>query len=160
MTDERASPVCYGADADDVYMGYASREELLAALNVLLEAERAGARVALASVQDALLPEHERMMRAVHADEARWCAMLSREIRRLGGTPSRRCGDFYGKAMAISDPADRLAFLNRGQEWVVRKLADLTRRTRDEALHAELRRMQNSHQENIGAANELLNQYM
>lgn len=160
MTDERASPVCYGAEADDVYMGYASREELLAGLNVLLEAERAGARVALASVRDAPRPEHERMMRAVHADEARWCAMLSREIRRLGGTPSRRCGDFYGKAMAISDPADRLAFLNRGQEWVVRKLADLTRRTRDEALHAELRRMQNSHQDNICAANELLNQYM
>ena len=160
MTGERASPVCYGAEADDTYMGYASREDLLAGLNFLLEAERAGARVALASVQDAPRPEHERMMRAVHADEARWCAMLSREIRRLGGTPSRRCGDFYGKAMAISDPAARLAFLNRGQEWVVRKLADLTRRTRDEALHAELRRMQNSHQENIGAANELLNQYM
>jgi len=158
MTDERASPVCYGADADDVYMGYASREELLAALNVLREAERAGARVALASVQDALLPEHERMMRAVHADEARWCAMLSREIRRLGGTPSRRCGDFYGKAMAISDPAARLAFLNRGQACVVRRLADLTRRVRDDALRTELRLMRNSHQEN--AADELLNRNM
>ena len=160
MTGERASPVCYGAEADDTYMGYASREDLLAGLNVLLEAERAGARVALASVQDAPRPEHERMMRAVHADEARWCAMLSREIRRLGGTPSRRCSDFYGKAMAISDPAARLAFLNRGQAWVVRKLADLTRRTRDEALHADLRRMQNSHEENIGVANELLDRYM
>jgi hypothetical protein len=160
MTDERASPVCYGAEADDVYMGYASREELLAALNELLEAERAGARVALASVHDAASPEHEKMMRAVQADETRWCVMLSREIRRLGGKPSHRCGGFYGKAMAISDLAARLAFLNRGQAWVVRRLVDLMRRVRDDALHAELRRMRNSHQENIDAANAFLSAHM
>ncbi|QUM70803.1 DUF6306 domain-containing protein [Sphingopyxis granuli] len=152
MSDERASPVCYGAEADDVYMGYASRDEILAALNELLEAERAGARVALASVSDATGPEHAAMMRVVRADEARWCAMLSRQIRRLGGTPSRRCGAFHGKAMAIADPVERLAFLNRGQAWVVRKLADLTRRVRDDALHADLRRMADSHVVNIDSA--------
>lgn len=158
MSDERASPVCYGAGADDVYMGYANRDDLLAALNELLEAERAGARVALASLQDAAGPDHEKMMRAVHADEARWCAMLSREIRRLDGKPSRKCGAFYGKAMAIADPVERLAFLNRGQIWVVRKLSELMRGVRDDDLHAELRRMAESHRENINAAKEFLNQ--
>lgn len=158
MTEDRASPVCYGADADDVYMGYAGRDEILAALNELLEAERAGARVALASIGDAIGPDHKAMMRVVRADEARWCAMLSRQIRRIGGTPSRTCGAFHGKAMAIADPIERLAFLNRGQAWVVRKLADLIRRVRDDALHADLRAMADSHRVNIDSAAAFLDE--
>lgn len=158
MSGDRASPVCYGADADDVYMGYAPRDEILAALNELLEAERAGARVALASVGDAVSADHAAMMRDIRADEARWCAMLTRQIRRLGGTPSRRCGAFRGKAMAISDPIERLAFLNRGQAWVVRKLAELTRRVRDDALHADLRQMAESHRVNIDGAAAFLDE--
>ena len=39
--NEPASPVCYARDADDVYAGYATRDELLAFLNGVLEAERA-----------------------------------------------------------------------------------------------------------------------
>jgi hypothetical protein len=35
--------------ADEAYMGYAGRDELIAFLNELLEAERAGARVTLES---------------------------------------------------------------------------------------------------------------
>jgi hypothetical protein len=144
--DKLSSPVCYAAEADDAYMGYAGRDEILAALNELLEAERAGARLALASGKtEALTP----LMRTVHADEARWCAMLTREIKRLGGAPSRRVGGFYQKAMAIADPVDRLAFLNRGQGWVVRRLDALTPRIRDEALHTALREMAASHVANI-----------
>ncbi|WP_287460018.1 DUF6306 domain-containing protein [Sphingomonas sp.] len=37
----------------DAYMGYAGRDEIVAALNALLAAERAGARVALASARNA-----------------------------------------------------------------------------------------------------------
>ncbi len=155
MTDEPASPVCYAPQAD-AYMGYATADELIAALNELLEAERAGARVALASAKAATDPAHAALMKAVRADEARWCAMLSAEIRRLGGTPSRRCGAFYGKAMAIADPAERLAFLNRGQSWVVRRLEALRPRVRDDALHARLREMTDSHVENIDLANGFL----
>lgn len=141
-----ASPVCYGAEADDAYMGYAGRDEILAALNELLEAERAGARVALESGK---LPDLKVLMHAVGADEARWCAMLSREIKRLGGAPTQRVGAFRDKAMAIPDPRERLAFLNRGQAWVVRKLDALMPRIRDDALHAALREMADSHRANI-----------
>ena len=49
MTNEPSSPPCSSAGADDSYTVYASRDELVAALDELLEAERAGARVALAS---------------------------------------------------------------------------------------------------------------
>lgn len=152
MTDEPASPVCYARHADDVYMGFASHDEMLAELNRLLEAERAGARVALISARSAPNEDHAGLMRTVRADEARWCAMLSRQIRRLGGTPSRTVGAFHAKAMAIADPIERLAFLNRGQAWVVRKLEALTPKVRDDRLHADLRAMLDSHRVNIGLA--------
>ena len=51
--------------------------------------------------------------------------------------------------MAISDVAERLAFLNRGQGWVVRKLERLLPRVRDDALHADLAAMLESHRDNI-----------
>jgi hypothetical protein len=162
MTKKNASPVCYAADADDAYMGYAPRNELVAALNILLEAERAGAKVALASANppmdrnDPIDPAYRPLMLSVRDDEARWCAMLSHHIRHLGGAPSARTGNFYGKAMAITDPLDRLTFLNRGQAWVVRTLEELLRRVRDDALHTDLRAMLDSHRENIDHAEAFL----
>lgn len=152
MTNEPSSPVCYGAQADDAYMGYAPRDEILAALNELLEAERAGARAALASARSKVASPYRDLMLAVRADEARWCAMLSGQIKRLGGTPSRKTGGFYAKALAISGALDRLAFLNRGQGWVVRKLEALTPRIRDDVLYADLRAMLDSHRTNIDRA--------
>lgn len=152
MSGEPASPVCYAAEADDAYMGYAPRDEVLAALNELLEAERAGAKVALASARAAAGIPYRDLMRTVRADEARWCAMLSRQVRRLGGAASRRTGGFHAKALAFADPVERLAFLNRGQAWVVRRLEALIPRVRDDALHADLREMLESHRANIARA--------
>jgi hypothetical protein len=40
---EPASPACLAHEADDAYMGFASRAEIAAFLKVLTEAERTGA---------------------------------------------------------------------------------------------------------------------
>ncbi|MBV8238746.1 MAG: hypothetical protein JO221_08250 [Sphingomonas sp.] len=133
-------------------MGYAGRDEIVAALNELLEAERAGARVALAGARDADTDDLAALMRAVRADEARWCAMLRRQLRRLGAPPSRKIGLFYGKAIAIAPPLDRLTFLNLGQSWVVRRLEALMPRVRDDDLHADLRAMLDNLRENVARA--------
>ena len=50
---EPSSPACLAHEADDAYMGYATKDELAAFLNELLEAERAGTGVALKSGQAA-----------------------------------------------------------------------------------------------------------
>lgn len=154
--DAPASAPCYAAQADDAYMGYASRDELIDALNELLEAERAGARVTLESRADSIDSDMAGLVMAIHGDEARWCAMLSEQLKRLDAVPSTRCGDFHGKAMAIADPMARLTFLNRGQAWVVRKLAALLPRVRDDALHAALRAMHDSHVDNIATADRFV----
>lgn len=70
MSDNRASPVCGGAAADDAYMGYASRDEILGVLNELLEAERAGTRVARHSRKDALGPTMRARVDTVRNEEA------------------------------------------------------------------------------------------
>ena len=145
---EFASPACLAHEMDDGYMGYATRDELLLALNELLEAERAGARVTLRMTQE--VPQAlKTTIVGLQRDEARWCGVLTKSIQQLQGAPSRKTGAFYEKAMAISDVAERLAFLNRGQGWVVCKLERLLPRVRDDALHADLAAMLKSHQDNI-----------
>src|SRR3546814_14256707 len=81
------------------------------------------------------------LIETIHADESRWCAMLSREIKRLHAEPSQICGDFYEKAVAISDMHQRLIFLIRGQPWVTRQLDALPPPVKDAALHSALRAM-------------------
>lgn len=156
MTNEPSSPPCSSAGADDSYTVYASRDELVAALDELLEAERAGARVALASSKAMQDERFSGMMGTVRRDEARWCAMLARQIRRIGCVPSRKTGAFYGKAMDIEDPRERTIFLNRGQAWVVRKLETLLPRVRDDLLRAQLHKMADSHRANIAFVESVL----
>jgi nitronate monooxygenase len=125
-----------------------SSEELLDALNELLEAERAGARVTFLTAAHA--PEHAKaLIYAIHHDEARWCDMLARTIQRFQGTPSQTTGPFSAKAMAIEDLPLRLEFLNVGQRWVIRRLQKLLPIVSDESLRADLAAMLASHEANV-----------
>lgn len=131
----------------------ASRDELLAALNELLEAERAGARVAMETARDMPPCELTTLVQDVHKDEVRWCGMLMRTIQTLEGTPSSVTGAFWGKAMAIPDLDQRLSFLNRGQAWVVRRLEALIPRIQDAQVRTDLGVMLEAHQRNIERVN-------
>ncbi len=117
-------------EADDAYMGYAGKAELITLLDELIEAERAGARVTLESAGGLGSGPIAELMQAIQRDEARWCAMLAGHIKAVGEAPSPKVGAFYGKAMAIADLAERITFLNRGQGWVVRKLRKMLPRLR------------------------------
>src|SRR5262249_8243313 len=100
-----SSPACYAHEIAPDYFGEEpamSDQEAVGLLNVLLEAERAGARVLAA-----FLDEYERdtpawrQLAVVQRDEAQNCAVLLDLIRRLNGTPSAATGDFVGKALAV-----------------------------------------------------------
>ena len=132
---------------------HAVKDELVASLNELLEAERAGARVTLETARQSRHPTIVELMQHIQHDEARWCAMLLRQIKELGGKASPRMGAFYEKAMAIDDIAERITFLNRGQGWVVRKLRELIPKVQDASLSADLHHMLSSHVANITLAN-------
>lgn len=159
MNDDKpefASPACFLGDADDVYSGYAPRAEVVTFLNELLEAERAGSRVTLDSAREAGPGPVGELLTAIQKDEARWCAMLLGHVIALGAAPTAEMGAFYGKAMAVADMNERIAFLNRGQGWVVKRIKPMLLRIRDDRMHADLTAMQQSHEVNIALANAAL----
>jgi hypothetical protein len=147
-----SSPACLAHEAEDTYMGFASRDEIGAFLNELLEAERAGTGVALRSAEAAAGTPFIELLRDVHRDEARWCAMLLKQLKALGAPASTKIGSFQEKALAIQDMRERIAFLNRGQAWVVRKLREMLPKVRDDALHRDLQEMLQAHEVNIERA--------
>lgn len=154
---EPSSPTCAFGQGHPAYFGFLDREEILVLLNTLLEAERAGAKGA-----SAMRPEHENIgplsttMRDVARDEARFCAMLAGHIERLGGTPSQKTGAFFEKLMAIDGDAEKVAFLNRGQGWVVRKLQEALPKIQDDRLHRDLDDMLRVHERNIAACERIV----
>lgn len=154
--NQPSSPACLAHEADDTYMGFASRDEIAAFLNELLEAERAGTGVALRSAEAAAGTPFAALLRDVHHDEARWCAMLLRQLKALGAPASAKVGAFQEKALAIEDLRERIAFLNRGQAWVVRKLGEMLPKVRDDALHRDLEKMLQAHETNIERARKAL----
>ncbi|KVA28550.1 2-nitropropane dioxygenase [Burkholderia cepacia] len=141
-----------GPDARGDLTPHEDRAALVATLDELLEAERAGARVAsemAAEVSDD--PELYRLIAHIRQDDTHWCSVLVDAIRSLDAEPTRATGVFYEKAMAIDDLAGRLAFLNRGQRWVVRKLQALLPTLADRDMHHALSLMLVAHEKNIGA---------
>jgi hypothetical protein len=136
--------------------GYASREEVLTLLDQLLEAERAGARGVREMSAMADNAQTREALQGVAKDEARFCAMLFAHITRLGGMPSRRTGPFHEKLAALETVDDRLELLNRGQGWVVRKLADALPTIVEPALRADLQAMLDAHVRNIASCTRLI----
>jgi len=126
-----------------------SRAALLALLNRLLEAERAGAQVAKVSLAENRDPAFAAILQDVQKDELKWCQALMQAIHRMEGETSRAVGDFREKALAIPDMRERLAFLNRGQGWVLRKLDEALGLDPDAETRQMLTEMRQAHDGNI-----------
>ena len=159
-TGSYSSPACYAHEIAPNYCGEPPTmpaEQLVGLLNILLEAERAGAKVLAA-----FLNEYERdspawrQLAAVQRDEANNCAILIDLIRRVNGTPSMATGSFLGKALAVEGKSARLRFLNRGQQWVARKINESLPYLEQDFVRGALFPMQESHLLNIEACAALV----
>lgn len=151
--DERkpASSPCY---ADEMRQEPYGTAELLSLLNELLESERAGARGLIELSKRPHPPELVSLLQSLAQDEGRFCVMLRRHIRRLGGTPSDATGVFFDKLITREGLAAQFSLLDRGQSAVVRMLAEMLPRLRDDELHADLLEMHDVHIDNIAHANQ------
>lgn len=119
-------------------------------LNTLLEAERAGAKLLAAYVDE--LPPHSSAwtaLRDVQRDEAHNCAVLIHLLLDAEVEPSSAVGDFYQRGLAIRKWSERLEFLNRGQRWVAKRIASTLPRIAGLGARAALRTMHESHLANI-----------
>ncbi|MCB1692360.1 MAG: ferritin-like domain-containing protein [Pseudomonadales bacterium] len=160
---EYASPVCYAHEfesPDDVPRTVAS-SETVEVLQALLEGERAGARIAR-ETRDELdrrggtLPAVRSLLDSLAQDEARYCRVLIDALRRMGVTPGTAIGEFHAKCMAINDLNERLAFLNRGQRWVSRKIEEILPGLEAGELASVLVEMRETHEANIDRVNAIL----
>lgn len=126
-----------------------SRDEQIAFLNRMLEAERAGATALLG-----ILEEHARhgeawtVLRRVHADEAHNCGLLGGELRRLGAEYSHATGDFLGRLLAVEGPRARVEFLVRGLRWAVKRFDEALPRL-DDSARETVAAMRESHLRSI-----------
>lgn len=144
-----SSPPCQMAHTDPAYHGFDAAAEIIEQLNVLLEAERAGALVCAQTLKQTPAGALHDLLRTIQQDEVKSCQGLLHSIHLLGGTASTRIGDFHRKAMAIEDVDARLQLLDRGQAWVVRQLDALLPRVMQPDVSAQLRIMRDDHVCNI-----------
>jgi len=122
---------------------------LEAMLNQLSEAERAGSRVLHELTDQAASLDLRELLKKVEHDEGYYAGQLAAHVRRLGGTPSNKTGDFVEKVRAVIGLVPKLELLNRGQGWVVRKIDEMLPSITDPALGAFLRVMAEGHRINI-----------
>src|SRR5579863_8526072 len=125
-------------------------------LNSLAEAERAGGRVLHELTELAKSLELREMLKKVGHDEGYYAGELAANVRRLGGSPSTKTGDFVEKVRAVEDFRAKLELLNRGQRWVIRKIEENVPTIGDAQLQAFLVVMAEGHRVNIGALDEAL----
>jgi len=129
-----------------------STEDEAALLQTLLSAERAGAKVAGESLRQTSDPKQRDLLQQVLKGEGDSCRHLLTCLRHLGLEPNRETGAFYAKAMAIESLEERLLFVDKGQQWVIRKLREYLPGCEDALIRSELEQMLKIHEENSAAA--------
>jgi hypothetical protein len=140
-------------EADDVYMGYAGKDELNAFLRDLLAEEQAGACVGgdIENVtNDRPLAD---LMRRMQQDQAHWCAVLVRHLKARRAEP--KTGAIDSSALIAGDLRASAGWLKNNQVSVARKLREMLPRVRDAQLHKDLSGMLQSHEANIDRANDI-----
>lgn len=121
-------------------------------LQELLSAERAGAKVAGESLQQCEDPAQRKLLEQIRQGEVDSCRLVLNCLNHLGIEPNRETGAFYGKAMAIESLDERLPFVDKGQQWVIRKLREYLPGCQDAFLRTELEEMLAIHEINSRAA--------
>lgn len=125
-------------------------QALEAALNLLLESERAGVIALSRLIDDVEQEELKKFLRGSRAMEQRNAEELEALIRDNGGTPSIRTGPFAGKVAALDSIRERLNLLSRGQEWAARKTeVALALAPEPSPIHDYLTAMANRHRAEV-----------
>ncbi len=131
------------------------RQQLIAFLNALLEAERAGVKVLSDLIQEVDSEDLCFMMRKFLIDEGMNCQILSSSIKRLDGKPSGNTGGFVNKIHSLNEQKEKIELLMRGQEWVAKQIRKNRFLFGPGSLAFFLESMKIQHEENVDAMKKL-----
>lgn len=143
-----ALPPCCGEEQEETGAGLMQSDELLAFLNELLEAERAGVEASAAYRADTGDVAVSELMEKIEEDGARFCLALADLISGRHGSPSTSTGHFYKRAMALESLGERIALLSRGQGWAVDRICEALPQIGDDEVRGRLEDMANAHYQN------------
>jgi len=122
----------------------------------MLESERAGAKALVVFMDDFPRGSNEwKILRKIHEDEAHNCALIGELLKKAGVDYSHATGEFYGKAIAIKGPEQRIAFLVKGLRWAVKRFESELPRL-DKPAQDLFTRMRDSHLRSIAACESLV----
>ncbi len=155
-TNSSSSSPCSLPESDPVYAGYMSHAEIVDFLNELLEGERAGAKVALHMAKEAGDEQTESALTHIRFDEAQFCGMLAKHLKRYGAEPSVATGAFRDRVLSEPDLSSQVKLLLRGQAWVIRKINEALPRIDDDVLYNDLRQMADVHVADIASCERLI----
>ncbi|WP_336847841.1 DUF6306 domain-containing protein [Pseudomonas juntendi] len=119
--------------------GIEDGNDLIDWLQMLLEAEHAGALIMVDSLKEARDEALILQLEALHVSEAASCQRLRRSLKRLGAVPSKKVSDFHAKTMIIADMDERLMFIARGQRWVAKRIEEKLPTISQRWLYEELK---------------------
>jgi hypothetical protein len=126
-----------------------SREEQIGFLNRMLEAERAGAKALMCILEmSPRSSEAWAALRRIHGAEAHNCALIGKQIERLGASHSHATGEFLAKLVAVEGARARVEFLAKGLRWAVKRFDDALPHLDDEAGET-IARIRESHLHSI-----------
>lgn len=150
-----SSSPCQAEDGESQLRGGVSREHILSTCNELLAAERAGARLTrrMRDEADGALAD---LLDTIHADERASCRSLLAVVRKLGGVAGSEIGAFEAKVLALEGMEARMALLNRGQAWVLRRLRSLLDGIDDADVAELLQDVFDRHARNVALADDWL----
>lgn len=139
-----ASPACLAHEMAGNYMGFLSREELLVALNELLEAERTALRAVLYGRSENQ-SDKKSLSHSICHDLVCWSNVLILTIQRLGGIVSGGEKLFYEDSIPSKDFLHCQIFVKHKLMWTKFKLNILLSTIQDDAVHTVLKAMLISH---------------
>lgn len=138
-----ASPPCFMHELEYDYI-FLSTPEVLRLLNELLEDQRAGVK-AVSELWPQIADATARaVLKDIVRDESRHCAMLTRHIRRLGGSASKETGPFLATLRAARSTS-RIELLKRRQHRIMCLVHANRHRIDNQVLRWDLEEMAAKH---------------
>ena len=159
---ELSSSPCAIRDADDGYMGYATKNETIIFLGTLLTLEGSCTRICMESIsasEYAAICEH---FQIIQRDLFHWQSQLSLRINTLGFKPFLGFYSDNNESILTNSATltDSVKLFIDNLESIVKQLEDNMSRVRCDQIYNELSRMKQSHIANISIVRGLKHAYL